>query len=305
MILRKHAQEPHPSGSPQPRAPFVYRPRKGLARPGTPLWRRSKDKWTPKERWDFPLIALARRFASSPRAPLTKCERAIMSELADKCDRKLKYAFCGLALLMRVTKYSRRGIQKALKNLEKKGFLVIDRSQTQYRTSKYHLMFDAMENALSSTPVAPADALKKRVDLVAKNQKVHPNISKYINILPTLRSPQNAFEKFQAKAYTLNAPSLPVSPDGDDIRYKKVVERIQQAILRHGGSQRDLLSTYYELSASSTFDDELKENLHRSEHLLVTAVLSLLMQIRGATSYISGTLTDTINALDRSNGIRA
>lgn len=224
-----------------------------------------------------------------------------MREIADKWNRKLKYAFCGLALLMRVTHFSRRGIQKALKSLERKGFLVIDRSQTKYRTSMYYLMFDAMEKVLSGAPLPPSEMPKKCLDFVAKIQKVHPNIGNNINTLSTLRSKQNAFEKSQAEDITPKELRLKVLSYDVDERYKEVVTLIQLAALRHGGSQKDLLSRYFEIAGNSSLNDELKENLHHNEQLIVKAVIFLLLQLRSANSYISGTLKEMIKILDGSN----
>lgn len=286
---------------------FKYKPRKGLAFPGSKLWPRSNFQWSLTQYWDSPLKALARRFSSYSRAPLTKCERAVISELSDKWHRKLNYAFCGLKHLENITGFSRRGIQYALQKLEVKGFLRIDRSQTKYRTSQYYLMFDAMENILEGKPLSGQKYLKKRLDIMRKSKKVHPNISKYINPPSILRSGVHlALEKAATTNFDTQKPDFNPSSTAIDRRYKHIVRIIQDKAvhLRSSYNQGNLCCFYYEVSANTVFDEELTKNLHHADQVIVDAVFWVLARLSSANTYVAGTLTDIINNYGKTNAIR-
>lgn len=280
------------------KTPFKYKPRKVLARPGSELWPRSHYQWESTQYWDSPLKALARRFSSYKDAPLTKCERAVISELSDKWNRKLNYAFCSLKHLEKVTGFSRRGIQYALQKLEMKGFLRIDRTQTKYRTSQYYLMFGVMENILEGKPLSGQKYLKKHIDIMGKSQKVHPNISKYINTSSILRSVVHlALENSNTANFDTQKPDFDPKGTATDKRYKHIVGIIQDKAVH-------LRSIYYEVSANTVFDEELTKNLHHADQAIVDAVFWVLARLSSASTYVAGTLTDIINNQGKTNAIR-
>lgn len=273
---------------------------KAYARPGSQLWPRSKAKWKKGQYWDSPLKAIARQLANAEHICFTKCQRAVFRELVDKWNRKLKFAFCSIEHLQKVSGFSRRGIQYAIQSLEALGLLFVDRSQTKYKTSVYMLRFRAIENALETGVLIEPDIEKYDRNRAHSKSKVHPNIISIISSLFTLRSEDKLALEIGQSIPVADMPDMEEARIMDEEnRYKAFDRQIKAEILSSGGEAIKLMERYYLILGEGPLDNEVRAHLHHETGLVVAAVLHLLNVLDCASQFIIGSFTSLIHEMEK------